>query len=120
MTATEAEENQPNFQKIDPRLREEVGGILERAFRNENGLEKPDIEVEQIEILAQEVEEKAERARCLAEEAVEAARKAAERYELSHGLDDLEAVQHWEAEADSYRREAEILDQEAERLRKYL
>jgi hypothetical protein len=104
----------------DPHIREEVGGVLERAFRREDGLETLDEERLNLQTLAVETEEKAIRAERLAQEAAQAAKLAAERFSHTQGADDMEAMQRWEAEATSYRREADNLRLEVERLRKYI
>jgi len=111
---------QEHYQKLDPRTREEVGGVLERAFRREEGREILQVEQQTLLTLVQETEEKAEKAEQHAQEAEEAARRSSELYALSRAIDDLEALQRWEADAASYRREAERFRQEAEHLRKYL
>jgi hypothetical protein len=108
------------YNRPDPHVREEVGGMLERAFRREDGCETLEDERASLQVLAQEAEEKVACAERLAQEAAESARLAAERFRLSQNLDDMETVQRWEAEATSYRREAENLRLEAERLRKYM
>jgi hypothetical protein len=115
-----AEEDRQRFKSIDPGLREEVGGLLERAFGREGGRAPDEIESAALEQLAGEAESKAEQAARAALEASGAARAAAERYAASHAIDDLDAVQRWQAEAASCQREAETYRQEAERLRKYL
>lgn len=120
MMQSTPEQDDRHFQNLDPHLRDEVGGILERAFRREEGRIPDELEVENLQTLAGEAEQKAEKADRLAEEALEAGRRASEQYATSHALDDLEVVQRWEAEAASYRREAEGFRLEVERLRKYL
>ncbi len=117
---TPFEEDIQHYREVDPRVREEVGGILEHAFRHERGALPEKIEVQTLEKWATEVEAKAEKANQMAEDALDAARRASEQFALSHSLEDMEAVQQWEAEAASYRREADLLHAEAEQLRKYL
>jgi hypothetical protein len=114
------EDEPTHFQDINPRLREEVGRLLERAFQREEGRIPDEMEIRQLETLAGEAERQAESAERLAEEALQAARLASAEYAATHALDDLEAVQRWEAEAASYRREAESYQLEAEHLRRYL
>jgi hypothetical protein len=118
--ATPAEEDRERFKNIDPNLREEVGGLLERAFKREEGRAPDELESYSLEVLAGEAEQKASEAERQAIEAAQAARGASERYAASHSLDDLEQAQRWEAEVASFRREAENYRLEAERLRKYL
>jgi hypothetical protein len=117
---TPPNDDQLHFQNVDPRLRDEVGGILERAFKREDGHIPDAMETQALQSLANEAQQKAAEAERLAEEAEMAARQASERYALSHAQDDLESVQRWEAEAASYRREKENYLFEVERLRKYL
>jgi hypothetical protein len=113
-------DDQGHFREVDPRLREEVGRLLERAFQREEGRIPDEMDIQQLETLAGEAEQKAESAERLAEEALQAARSASERYAATHALDDLEAVQRWEAEAASFRREVENYHLEAEHLRRCL
>ena len=108
------------YRPADPRIREEVGGILERAFQSEGGRKHDEEEARRFMALAEEAESRAESAERLAQEAEQAAERAAERYALTGSADDLAAVQRWETEAGAYRREAENMRQEAERLRKYI
>jgi hypothetical protein len=114
------EDDPARFQDINPRLREEVSRLLEHAFQREAGRIPDEMEIRQLETLAGEAERKAESAERLSEEALQAAVRASELYAATHALDDLEAVQRWEAEAASYRREAESYQLEAEHLRRYL
>jgi len=65
-------------------------------------------------------QERAVAAESLANEAEQAAARAAERYALTGDQDDLAALRRWEAEAEAARREAEATREEAERLHKYL
>lgn len=117
---TPSEKDQQHFQNVDPRVREEVGGILERAFQREDGHVPEAGEIQNLEALAAEAGQKAREAENLAQEAEQAALRASERYAISRAQDDLEAVQRWEAEAASYRREVEGYESEVERLRKFL
>lgn len=114
------DEDRQRFQAPDPHLRDEIGGLLERAFLREGGREPDALEISNLRILEDEMVEKVEKAQRLAEEAMGASRRAAEQYTASHALEDLEAAQRWEAEAATYHREAEVLRSEVERLRKYL
>lgn len=119
-TADDENFSQDPFRQLDPRTREEVGGILERAFRQENGRITQEIEIQQILVLSNETEIKAQEVEGLVHEALEAAGLAEERYKSSHSLEDLETMQRWQAEAAGYRRQAERLRLEVEQLRKYL
>lgn len=115
-----ADEDRQRFQVPDPRLRDEIGGLLEKAFLREEGRLPDALEISNLKILEEEAVEKAEKAQQLAEEALDAAQRASEQYAASHALEDLEAVQRWEAEAATYFREAEVFRLEVERLRRYL
>ena len=108
------------YQAADPRVREEVGGILERAFRGEAGRFANEDEAHCFLALADEAEARAEAAESLTRESEQAAVQAGERFALTGGQDDLAAMRRYEAEAEAYRREGEALRLEVERLRKYL
>jgi hypothetical protein len=112
--------NQEKPKQLDAHTREEVGGILERAFRQEEGHRTLEVEQQYLESLSKEAEKKAELAEQQAIAADQAALRASERYAISHSLDDLDIMQRWEAEAASYRREMESYHLETERLKKYL
>lgn len=108
------------YEAADPYTRGEVGGILERAFQREGGKEPNELEAQQLLFLADESERRAELAELSALEAEQAALQAAERYALTGETDDGEAMRRLETEAKAYRREAEALRLEVERLRSYL
>jgi len=108
------------FRPADPRTQEEVGGVLERAFRNEGGDEPREEEARRFLELAAEAEKRAEAADALAEEAGRAATAAAERHATTGGADDLAAVKRWDEVAAEQRRRAEAERLEADRLRRYL
>ncbi len=109
-----------HFRPADPLTQEEVGGVLERAFRREGGDEPQEAEARRFLELADEAEGRAEAAEALTREAERAATQAAERYALSGGTDDLAAIKRWQEAASEYRREGASQRLEAERLRKYL
>ncbi|MHB0877399.1 MAG: hypothetical protein ACYC5O_15285 [Anaerolineae bacterium] len=112
-------DDRDHYRAVDPRTQEEVGDVLERAFRREDGREPREEEVRRFLALAEEAERGAETAESLAREAEQAAAAASERYGLTGGSDDLAAVERWTGAAQTYRREAESLRLEAERLRYY-
>jgi hypothetical protein len=111
--------NPQRYQPSDPRTREEVGGILERAFQREGGREPDDVEETHFRVLAQEAEARLHSAEHLAEEAEGAAKRAAEQYALSQNHEDLEITRRWQQEAALRRREVHTLQEEVERLRKF-
>lgn len=115
-----SEDKAGRYRAADARTQEEVGGLLERAFQREGGREPRQEEARRFLEWVKETEGKAEAVDSLAREAEQAAAEAAERFARTRGEDDLAALQRWEAEADAYRREAENLRLEAERLRHYL
>jgi hypothetical protein len=101
------------FAPADEKIREEIGGILERAFKRESGVEPNEQEIHRFLILAEEAEKRAEAYEHLARQASEAA-------EIARSEDDLELTQLRESEAEQYSLEAETLRTDAERLRGYL
>jgi hypothetical protein len=107
------------YQPTSRRIRAEVGGVLERAFRREGGEEPAEEDVLALLSLAEEAEARAEAAENHAREAERAAAEARERYARSASPDDLSEVEFFEAELKSYHREAVELRLEAERLRAY-
>lgn len=108
------------FRPSDPKTQQEVGGVLERAFQREGGREPEELEAQRFLALAEEADQRAEAAESLAMEAEDAAAQASERFARTGGPDDLESVKRYEDMAGEYRREAECMRLEAERLRKYL
>jgi hypothetical protein len=115
-----AETASQRFTPADDRIREEIGGILERAFKREGGTEPNEQEIRRFLTLAQEAEKRAEAYDNLARQACEAAETASEQYASTRSDDDLELVQLRESEAEQYNLEAEALRTDAERLRSYL
>ncbi len=107
------------YEPASARTQEEVGGMLERAFRQEGGRRSREEEVRRFLALADEAEARAETAESLAREAEEAAERAAERHALSGEAGDLAALERWQAEAEIQGRQVEHFREEAERLRKY-
>lgn len=107
------------YRAADARTQAEVGGILERAFQRESGREPREEEGRRFIALAQEAEAGAEAAESLADEAERQAAEAAERHARTGAPDDLAAIEHWQAEAETHRRRCEALRLEAERLRHY-
>ena len=105
------------FPSPSPGTREELGGILERAFQAEAHDPPTTEEARRSVRLAEEAEARAQALQSLQEEAQRAADAAAERYGRSGHPDDLDQCRRWEAEAASYRREADLLKIESERLR---
>jgi hypothetical protein len=108
------------FAPADEKIREEIGGILERAFKRESGVEPNEQEIHRFLILAEEAEKRAEAYEHLARQASEAAEIASEQYASTRSEDDLELTQLRESEAEQYSLEAETLRTDAERLRGYL
>jgi len=117
---TEDQDQQERYKPADPYTRSEVGGILERAFQREGGHEPNELEAQRLLALADEAELRAESAEQLSREAEQTATQAAERYALTGARDDLETLQRRQVEAHAYRREAEAMRLEVERLRSYL
>jgi hypothetical protein len=105
------------YRPTSQRVRAEVGGVLERAFRREGGQEPDEEDFTALLSLAEEAEARAEAAESHAREAERAAAEAGERYGRSANPEDLAEVQYFEAEKVAYQREAESLRLEAERLR---
>ena len=109
-----------HYRPADRETQQEVGGILERAFQREGGREPYEAEMARFFTNAEEADARAEQAEAALREAEREGDRAAERYALTGGPDDLAAVERFRAQAESYRREAETLREEAERLRKYI
>ena len=118
--SSEDPQNAGRYKPADPRTQEEVGGVLERAFEHERGHEPLEEQARRLLQWADEAEERAVAAESLANQAEQAAARAAERYALTGDQDDLAALRRWEAEAEAARREAEATREEVERLHKYL
>jgi hypothetical protein len=112
-------DDRDHYRPVDPRTQEDVGDVLERAFRREDCREPREAEMRRFLALAEEAERRAEAAESLTEEAERAAAEASERYGRSGSTEDLAAIERWTAAGRTYRREADSLRAEAERLRHY-
>ena len=107
------------YQQPDPRTRQEVGGILERAFQQEGGRIPDEVEATRFKALIEETEARLLSAEHQAAEAEIAAVQAVEQYARSQRAEDLEIAQRWQEESVMRRREVQLLQEEAERLRKF-
>lgn len=107
------------FPAADVRTQEEVGGLLERAFRREGGEEPREEEKRRLLARAEEAEARAAAAESQAREAEWSGERAAERYGRSGSGEYLASLRDWQEQAEARRREAEELRGEAERLRHY-
>lgn len=105
------------FQPADPHTREELGGVLERAFERERGRDPNEEEVRRFHALAGEALRQAETKLSLAREAEAAAERAAERYGRSRDAGDLAESRRFAEAAESYRRQAREFRNSAEDLR---
>jgi hypothetical protein len=115
-----ADTDRTRFTPADEQVREEIGGILERAFKREGGTEPNEQEIHRFLILADEAEKRAEACEHLAHQASEAARIASQEPASSKSEGARELVRLRESEAEQYSLEAETWRTDVERLRSYL
>ena len=92
------------FEPAEPAAREELGGVLERAFAHEGGKDPNAEESRRLHTLADEALREAETKLSLAREAEAALDRAAERYGRSGDRADLDEVERWKESAEIYRR----------------
>jgi len=110
-------EDASRFQPADPRTQEELGGVLERSFARERGKEPAEEEVRRLHAMADDALREAEMKLRMAREAEDAMARAAERYGTSGDPVHLADLERWRDAAEAYKREAEELKIEGERLR---
>lgn len=107
------------YQQPDPSTRQEVGGILERAFQQEGGRIPDEVEANRFRTLIEETEVRLKSAEHQAAEAEVAAAQAVEQYARSQRVEDLEIAQRWQEEIVLRRRQLQLLQEEVERLRRF-
>jgi hypothetical protein len=108
------------FERADPITREELGGVLERAFAHERGKDPNSEESRRLHELADEALREAETKLSLAREAEAALDRAAERYGRSGDRADIEDAERWKESAEIYRRLAGEWRATAEMVRQRL
>ena len=118
VTAGNKEKNR--YPPISQAARHEIGGIIERAFSTDGGPVRAEIGPGYLRTISQETWERASLAGKLAAEADRAVEVWEYRYALSKNPADLLEKQRWELKALAYHREAQQMQHEAERLRRFL
>lgn len=108
------------FEPADPKTREELGGVLERAFARERGKEPNEEEARRLHALADEALLEAEAKLSLAREAEAALARATERYGRSGDPNDLAEAEKWKDALETYQRLARDLRLKAELLRQHI
>jgi hypothetical protein len=122
MSRFKGDREQPDkarYRPADSRTRGEVGGILERSFQREGGKEPNEEEARRLLALADEAEKRADAAESLAHEADSAAADSEGSSEWTGDAAHVPEAERLKEAAQIYRREAESLREEAERLRRY-
>ena len=105
------------FPPAASKTKEELGGVLERAFMRESGKEPNAEEIRRLQALADEALRLARTKLGLAREAEAGMAQATERLSRSPDTGELAALERWRSAAESYRREAELFRLKAEDLR---